>query len=280
MMSKVPGEEPTWMKEEVPEEWWEESQQMGWGESQIEILEEAQVEVIGSERVDGIDCYVLEVIPDLEQLWQLSHYLHFDEAPDVTEEYLQEIFRSFSVKQWVAKDTYFLTKAEIYIAREFPPEKAGPSTVDIAMVLLSYNHNQSVSIELPPEAEEAIEVLPEDEEVEYEDIVEISCDEFRESNHRSWEFEVEVGDRILVELCSNPTTGYQWYYETTIENVLIEEEYDFEEPDEDVVGASGIEIWTFQAVDRGTTEVHMEYSQPWEGGDKGEWTFSLTVTVQ
>jgi len=158
MMPKVPGEEPTWMKEEVSEEWWEESQQMGWGESQIELLEAAQVEVIGSERVGGIDCYVLEVTPDLEQLWQLYNHLTYHEAPDVTEEYLQEIFHSFSVKQWVAKDTYFLTKAEIDIATEFPPEEAGPSTLDIAMVLLSYNYNQPVSIELPPEAEEAVEV--------------------------------------------------------------------------------------------------------------------------
>ncbi len=143
------------MKEEAPEEWWEEFQQIGWGESQIELLEAAQVEVIGSERVGGIDCYVLEVTPDLEQLWQLSNHLHFDEAPDVTEEYLQEIFRSFSVKQWVAKDTYFLAKAEIDIAREFPPEEAGPSTLDIAVVLLCYNYNQPVTIVLPPEAVEA-----------------------------------------------------------------------------------------------------------------------------
>jgi len=144
-----------WKKYEVPAESWEEFQQIGWGESQIELLEAAQVEVISSERVDGIDCYVLEVTPDLEQLWQLSNHLHFDEAPDVTEEYLQEIFRSFSVKQWVAKDTYFLMKAEIDIAEEFPPDGAGPSTVDIAMVLLSYDYNQPVSIELPPEAVEA-----------------------------------------------------------------------------------------------------------------------------
>ncbi len=151
-------EGPEWKKYEVPAETWEEFQQIGWGESQIELLEAAQVEVIGSERVGGIDCYVLEVTPDLEQLWQLSNHLHFDEARDVTEKYLQEVFRSFSVKQWVAKDTYFLMKAEIDIAEEFPPDGAGPSTVDIAMVLLSYNYNQPVSIVLPPEAEEAIEV--------------------------------------------------------------------------------------------------------------------------
>ncbi len=153
---KIPGEEPMWMKEEAPEEWWE-TQQMELVDSQIELLGAAQVEVIGSESVGGIDCYVLEVTPDLEQLWQLFNYLIFQEAPDVTEEYLQEVFRSFSVKQWVAKDTYFLMKAEIDISTEFPPGEPGPSTIDIAMVLLAYNYNQPVSIVLPPEAEEASE---------------------------------------------------------------------------------------------------------------------------
>ena len=110
--------------------------------------------------------------------------------------------------------------------------------------------------------------------------VEISCDEFGESNHRSGEFEVEVGDKIRVELCSNPTTGFQWDYEMTIENVLKEEDHDFEEPGGDVLGAAGIEIWTFEAVEKGTTEVQMEYSQPWEGGLKAEWTYTVTVTVE
>jgi inhibitor of cysteine peptidase len=110
--------------------------------------------------------------------------------------------------------------------------------------------------------------------------VEISCDEFNESNHRTGEVEVEVGDKIRVELCSNATTGFQWDYETTIENVLREEDHDFEEPNGDVVGAAGIEVWTFEAVETGTTEVQMEYSQPWEDGSKEEWTYTVTVTVE
>ena len=110
--------------------------------------------------------------------------------------------------------------------------------------------------------------------------VEISCDEFGESNHRSGEFEVEVGDKIRVKLCSNPTTGFQWDYEMTIEDVLKEEDHDFEEPEGDGDGAAGIEIWAFEAVETGITEVQMEYSQPWEGGLKSEWTYNMTVTVE
>jgi len=110
--------------------------------------------------------------------------------------------------------------------------------------------------------------------------VEISCDEFGENNHRSGEFEVEVGDKIRMKLCSDPTTGFQWDYEMTVENVLREEDHDFEEPEGEVPGATGIEIWTFEAVETGTTEVQMEYSQPSEGGVKSKWTYNVTVTIE
>ena len=110
--------------------------------------------------------------------------------------------------------------------------------------------------------------------------VEISCDEFSENNHRSGEFEVEVGDKIRMKLCSDPTTGFQWDYEVTVENVLKEEDHDFEEPEGDIPGAAGIEIWTFEAVETGTTEVQMEYSQPSEGGVKSKWTYNVTVTIE
>ena len=112
--------------------------------------------------------------------------------------------------------------------------------------------------------------------------VEISCDEFTESplSIMRNEFQVEIGDKITVKLCSNPTTGFQWDYEMTVENVLQEEDHDFEEPEGDVPGAAGIEVWTFEAVEKGTTKVQMEYSQPWEGGLKAEWTYTMTVTVE
>ena len=110
--------------------------------------------------------------------------------------------------------------------------------------------------------------------------VDISCDQFAQNNHTMNEFQVEIGDKIKVKLCSNPTTGFQWEYEISGENVLKEEDHDFEEPEGDGVGAPGIEVWTFEAVAKGTTEVRMEYSRPWEGGEKEEWTYTMTVTVE
>ena len=110
--------------------------------------------------------------------------------------------------------------------------------------------------------------------------VDISCDEFVENNHRSGDYKLEIGDKIRLELCSNPTTGFQWDYEMTKENVMKEEDHDFEGSRTDLPGAPSIELWTFEAIDKGTTELNMEYSQPWDGGIKKEWSYTLQVTVE
>lgn len=111
--------------------------------------------------------------------------------------------------------------------------------------------------------------------------VDISCDEFVENNHVMNDFQAEIGDKIRVKLCSNPTTGFRWEYEITGDIVLQEEDYDFEEPEGDgVTGAGGKEVWTFEAIEKGTTKVRMEYSRPWEGGEQAEWTYTVTVSVE
>jgi len=169
VMTDMLGMEPTWMKSEVSEADWEEvSEGMSQAESQLELLQGAQVEVIGSETVKGIDCYVLQLTPDMGQLWQTVmqqiQVAGEEILPEVDEIFLEEVFRSFSVKQWVAKDTYFITKAEIVMVMELTPEamgfpgEEGEMTMEIVISLLAYDYNKPVSIELPPEAEEALDV--------------------------------------------------------------------------------------------------------------------------
>ena len=113
--------------------------------------------------------------------------------------------------------------------------------------------------------------------------LEITCDDFTEYQHFTWEVQgVNAGDSLAVTLCSNPTTGFQWTELARISNetVLKQTDHEFVPPKGDVPGAAGKEIWTFKALKKGTTEISMEYSQPWEGGEKAEWTFIATVVVR
>jgi len=111
--------------------------------------------------------------------------------------------------------------------------------------------------------------------------VSVSCEDFAE-NPRSTinDFEIGVGDKITVKLCSNATTGFSWDYIMTGDEAVKEENHDFEEPDSDLVGVAGTEVWTFEGIKAGTTVIDMEYSQQWAGGMKAEWTYKMTITVE
>jgi len=113
--------------------------------------------------------------------------------------------------------------------------------------------------------------------------VAVSCDDFMRQNHISQEAEVAVDGSLTVTLCSNPTTGFEWVESAQIsdQTVLQQTDHRLVIPEaEGVVGAAGTQVWTFQALKKGTSTISMEYSRPWEGGEKGEWTFVLTVTVK
>jgi inhibitor of cysteine peptidase len=113
--------------------------------------------------------------------------------------------------------------------------------------------------------------------------VEQGCEELMNLKHISQEVEVPAGGILTVTLCSNPTTGFQWSENAEISNpqVIAQTEHKFLTPEEkNIVGGAGQEVWTFSALEPGQTTVYLEYSRPWEGGEKGEWTFTLTVIVK
>ncbi len=118
-------------------------------------------------------------------------------------------------------------------------------------------------------------------------VVDVSCDDFTEQQHLSKSVEVSTGDTLTVTLCSNASTGFQWVEPAQVSDkgVLRQTGHEFITPGEKdgeppAPGTAGQQQWTFEALRKGTTEVAMEYSRPWEGGEKGEWTFTLTVVVK
>ena len=71
-------------------------------ESHLDILRSSDISIIGSETVKGVDCYVLRFDPNLESLWRAAMQqgeVFEASMPAITEDVLQEVFTSFSVKQ-------------------------------------------------------------------------------------------------------------------------------------------------------------------------------------
>lgn len=113
--------------------------------------------------------------------------------------------------------------------------------------------------------------------------LEIPYDDFIKDKHFNWIADADVGDTVVATLGSNPTTGFKWpdIAQISNEEIVKQTEHRYVAPQETgVVGASGKDIWTFKTLKKGTTTISMDYSRPWEGGEKGEWTFIATITVE
>ena len=114
--------------------------------------------------------------------------------------------------------------------------------------------------------------------------VEVTCDDFTTQGGNVTE-EVEIdgwSDFLILSLCSNPTTGFNWeLIEVTDPEVLVYEGDEYVAPEaEGVVGTAGKEVWTFNVLKAGSSNITMQYSRPWEGGEEAEWTFALNANVK
>jgi inhibitor of cysteine peptidase len=114
--------------------------------------------------------------------------------------------------------------------------------------------------------------------------IDVGCEEFQKqagSASISRKATLGVGETLMVNLCSNPSTGFKWEKASIADGAVLEEVgQEYVEPSANVVGGAGKERWTFKALKKGLTTVSMKYSRPWEGGEKGVWDFTLQVEVK
>ena len=133
------------------------------------------------------------------------------------------------------------------------------------------------------------------------------------------EVEIAVGNALIVTLESNATTGFKWELteltnqpeepapreeaeesrpepeqegpeptkpavytgELPEKTVLKHVDNKYVPPEaEGVVGATGKEVWTFHAEEKGKSTIYMVYRRPWEEGVQPAKTFTLTVVVK
>jgi predicted secreted protein len=111
--------------------------------------------------------------------------------------------------------------------------------------------------------------------------ISVGYDEFSQGKNISRQVTITEGTELAVNLASNPSTGFGWTQAVVgTPSILTQTDSKYVAPDGKAVGAAGTQVLTFKTLAKGTTNVKMDYSRPWEGGEKAEWTFALTVTVQ
>jgi len=75
---------------------------------------------------------------------------------------------------------------------------------------------------------------------------------------------IKKGDKFLVVLDSNPTTGYSWEYSINSEYIQFIDKDFVSESEGQMVGVGGNETFNFLALESGETEITFSYLRSWE----------------
>ena len=91
---------------------------------------------------------------------------------------------------------------------------------------------------------------------------------------------VGTGDKFVVSLESNPSTGYRWEIKSTLVKTQMTSAGDngvIAAPNSGAIGRPGRQTFEFVGKEAGTETLNFLYRRPWE--DSGASTFDLTITV-
>jgi len=166
-----PGVPSYWQVEELSSSNWE---SIHYWEHHVDLLQKSKIELLGTEKVNGIDCYAMQLSPDMVEFLkmmlaeqQLGQQFSEEEL-DIVTNMLSSFFVRFmdiSAKEWIDKDTYLPRKTEMNMDIHISPDEfielglivlAGYEfTLGTNINLVVESYNEPLSIVLPSEAQEA-----------------------------------------------------------------------------------------------------------------------------
>ena len=151
MKTAMLGMPPMWMKSEVP---WVCSL-----EQAIGLLKVSQIDILRVEEVNGVESYVLKVVPDLGKFREIMGGAMTVPGMDLDLEAmgidLEEMFQEITMKSWVCRNTFLPVKDQSQMTMVLKEME-----MEMSMMSRSHSFNEPVTIELPAEAREA-EEMPE-----------------------------------------------------------------------------------------------------------------------
>jgi hypothetical protein len=147
-----------WSKMDLTDEMWA-------AQSQISSLtgfldNPISLDLVGSENVNGTDCYVLSIYPEANALsnWMQGQMRLEQANVNLNSLDLSQILQNFTVKDWIAKDSYLPVKQQIGVNLDTSSIQTTSSADNTQMNInmnatLTYSdYDQPASIQLPPGA--------------------------------------------------------------------------------------------------------------------------------
>lgn len=93
--------------------------------------------------------------------------------------------------------------------------------------------------------------------------------------------ELKQGDKLVLHLESNPSTGYQWQVETMNSDLLDwVEGPSFVPSAPSLIGSGGTSSFGFLALKKGRSSLRLVYRRPWEEGKPPARTVVLRLRIK
>ena len=95
------------------------------------------------------------------------------------------------------------------------------------------------------------------------------------------EMQLKKGQTLVVTLEGNPTTGYSWEVAEPLDEQVLRQagEAEFKQ-ESDALGAGGVQVLRFEAMNAGKTTLKLVYHRPWEKDVEPLETYSIQIVVR
>jgi len=131
-------------------------------ENQVAMMNSSVVTLLGSEKLDGDDCYMIEVVPEMSTFSSLLSEQLGSSMP-VAFMNMSKLFNESDLAwtAWITKDGHFVKKSDITMAMTLTPDILGlpvevvgdfEMNIETKATMAYADFNEDVSIELPEEA--------------------------------------------------------------------------------------------------------------------------------
>jgi len=120
------------------------------------LLGVSEVKFVNDQIFFNVDCYGLELTPDINKLVDAMTTQFGSSASMLQGMDLSNFVDSFVIQLWIAKDTNFIMKAYEYM--KITMQSPTQMTMWMEVTVLIYNYNNADGIVLPEEAENAVDM--------------------------------------------------------------------------------------------------------------------------
>ncbi len=152
-----PNDSGQWMKKELTQDAWMISNQIG---RDADALKSAhKITKAGVEKVDGVDCYVIQFTPEMDTLTKSYLADNLNGLVDINGVDWSKILKSYSIREWISKDKYLPVKNQTNISLKMERQDVGNTLLNMDSMTVTFtcsttysDYNEPVNIQLPVDA--------------------------------------------------------------------------------------------------------------------------------